>query len=65
MWKRSPLETVVDRIMCGEIRDGKTIIGILKTEKHLERIRRGELRLGKTILVVDDEKNIVDILSST
>lgn len=32
-----PLGALVQQIMSGEIRDGKTIIGILKTEKFLEQ----------------------------
>lgn len=32
-----PLEEVVNRIMSGEIRDGKTIVGILKTKVFLEK----------------------------
>jgi hypothetical protein len=32
--------------MSGEIRDGKTIIGILKAEKHLEQNKQEGSRLG-------------------
>ena len=41
-----PLSELVDRIMSGELRDGKTIIGILKAEKHLEKSRQGGGRHG-------------------
>lgn len=32
-----PMETLVKNIMAGEIKDGKTIIGILKAQKYLEQ----------------------------
>ncbi len=32
-----PLETLLKKIMAGEIKDGKTIIGILKAQKYLEQ----------------------------
>lgn len=32
-----PMDTLVDKVMSGEIKDGKTIIGILKAKKHLEQ----------------------------
>lgn len=31
-----PMETLVEKIMASEIKDGKTIIGILKAKKYLE-----------------------------
>lgn len=34
-----PLDTLVDMIMASEIKDGKTIIGILKAKEYLERKR--------------------------
>ncbi len=34
-----PMDTLVDKIMSGEIKDGKTIIGILKAKKYLEQNR--------------------------
>lgn len=34
-----PLDTLVDKIMADEIRDGKTIIGIMKAKKYLEQNR--------------------------
>ena len=36
-----PLPELVERIGSGELRDGKTIIGILKAEKYLERNGQG------------------------
>jgi ADP-ribose pyrophosphatase len=41
-----PLPALVEKIMSGEIRDGKTIIGILKAEKHLEQNKQEGSRLG-------------------
>jgi ADP-ribose pyrophosphatase len=34
-----PMETLVDQIMAGEIKDGKTIIGLLKAQKYLVKNR--------------------------
>jgi ADP-ribose pyrophosphatase len=34
--EKVPLSSLVDQIISGEIRDAKTIIGILKTEKYVE-----------------------------
>ncbi|NLT13259.1 MAG: NUDIX hydrolase [Clostridiales bacterium] len=34
-----PMETLINKIMAGEIKDGKTIIGILKAQKYLEQNR--------------------------
>ncbi len=32
-----PMDTLIERIMSGEIKDGKTIIGIFKAKKYLEQ----------------------------
>ena len=35
-----PIDVLVGQIMAGEIKDGKTIIGILKAQKYLEKNRK-------------------------
>lgn len=37
--EKVPLETLVDMAMSGEIKDGKTLIGILKTNEYLKRLK--------------------------
>lgn len=34
-----PMDTLIDKIMAGDMKDGKTIIGILKAKKYLEQNR--------------------------
>ena len=36
--EKVPLDTLVDKAMSGEIKDGKTLIGILKTKEYLRRL---------------------------
>ena len=38
--EKVPLEILVDKAMSGEIKDGKTLIGILKTNEYLKRIKK-------------------------
>lgn len=37
--EKVPLEKLVDMAMSGEIKDGKTLIGILKTNEYLKRLK--------------------------
>lgn len=38
--EKVPLDTLVDMAMSGEIKDGKSLIGILKTKEYLNRINK-------------------------
>jgi len=57
-----PIDDLVAKIKANELPDAKTIIGIMKAKTHLG-LNKGERKMGKVVLVVDDERNIVDILS--
>ena len=57
-----PFDRLLEQVMDGTIEDAKTVAGVLKT-KGLLKLEGGGNSVGKTILIVEDEQNIVDILS--
>ena len=64
---RTPFDEMLARVMRGEIEDAKTVCGILKVSRpaHSAKRETGERELmeqKKTVLIVEDEKNIVDII---
>ena len=63
-FERVPFDALLDRCLSGDLRDGKTVAGVLKVYalRTRKRGRRNEHGAEKTVLIVEDEVNIVDIV---